>query len=212
MRRNSPTGQWWQYPLRAPSFRFKQVNNFIRSLAVQFDELDDDEKRDWKNAAEKWFWFAQCVPWVFEYDPLKEDAPTAIAAYQGVNAANLLNSLTVVRRPPLETIIKDGDTIIADTSGFRAIRWFGRSTAPSGEFMAHVRGKTAMHEPESGPALQKYTWGMAIPINYNDSTSIASIVDSVPGAETMPFLSVAVTIMQKGSAPFIGQRIGFSPF
>lgn len=207
--RQSPTAQWWQYPLASPSFRFTQINNLVRQLDLRFASLSPDDQDEWDGARRDWPWWARCVPWIFDYDPFNIDGTTAIAAYRSVNAARVVNGLNVSDTPPTPVTPPDGDILDVSSVGTLQVIWGGRSSAPAGEYCCHVRAVPLNHEPERGPALSKYRWCLTTPIEYGVSLDLSDIFTVNPGLASPPFVGLALSVMQKESAPFVGQRSGF---
>lgn len=205
----SPVGQWWQYPLAAPSYRFTQINDYIRRLDRDFDVKPIADKRKWEEAAQKWYILGRCVPWVFDYDPLDLDPVDGVACYRSVNCANLVNGLARVEDPPATVVLPDNDTIDGVYEGPIAAVWSGRLAAPPGDFFAWVRAVNLTHAPESGPAIQKYKWVGVVPITYDTPFDLTFIFGVLPGYLAMPCMSVAVTVCQIGRTPLAGYRLVF---
>ncbi len=208
--RNSPTACVWPYPLGSPSFRFTQQNDLVRRLDERFKRLTLLQRLKWQKAAEDWFWFAQCVPWVYDYDPLKQAPSDGALAYRGVNTTNVAAGLALSDIPPSSATAIDNDTVTQVGSVPTTIVWGGRSAVPAGSFVALLRVCALNHEPESGPTIKRHVWAGVKPINYGSNLSVSDVFAPELGYSSMPFVSLAVSISDLGGAPFVGRRVGFT--
>lgn len=205
--RYTPSAHWWQYPLAKPSVRFSTVNTLVRQLAQRYDTLSGVLQASWTAAAAAYPWWWYCLPWLFDFPLDFSPTGSGVDAYQGVNAANWCNSLGVSDTPPIGVTLPDHDTLeILPASGF-PVYWSGRSAPPGGVYYAHFRCCSLMHEPESGPAMQRYRWAGSLPISYETPLPFSAICSALAGFDSMPFTSVAVTVMDSGGAPWFGQRL-----
>lgn len=203
----SPTGQWWQYPLAAPTYRFTQINNFVRGLDLRFDALSGLTKQQWHDWARRFPWNARCVPWIFDFDPTDSSGVTGIAAYRAVNAQALLQGLTVTDTPPIGVPLPGGDAFISNLPSDFSVDWVRPGGDPGVPCWIDVRAVALMHEPESGPALQKFKYGFGSPLAYSTPFELSPVFDALPGLQGAPTFVLALSVSGLGSAAFFGVRM-----
>lgn len=204
---HSPTGQWWQYPLSSPSYRFTQINNHIRMLDERYKTLSSRKKDKWITSQVAYPWWSLCVGGVFQYVPGAPVETEPEDQYRGVNVARLTHGLPLTDEPPVDQIAPDNDTLGLFGFAWTDLFWSGRSAFPTGDFFVDLRYWVGTHAPESGPAASKFRWGTSMPIEFGVPLNLGSWYASIPGYGTWGYLVVAAQLCQKESAPFYGGRI-----
>lgn len=208
--RFSPTAHWWQYPLARPSFRFQSTNKLALDLDAAFEALPPEIQRAWEYLRDVWSWSAECFEAVFGINPLEFVQATPKEVYTAVNMNRWQQGLRPIDAPPTVFTVPDGDSILLGLPSDFICTWSGRPSSPPGLFYATVSVKGLNHEPASGPALSRYSFAFGEPILYGVPFSLDPLRDLCPGLWGLPYTSLAVRIMDQGSAPFFGARVGFS--
>lgn len=206
----SPVAHWWQYPLASPSYKFSQVNNYIRGLDQRYDTLSGMTKAQWQAWARRFPWNARCVPWIFDFDPTDSSGVTGIAAYRGVNAQGLIQGVAVTDSPPLAVPSPGGDSFIYNWPSDFSVDWVRADGDPGVQCWMDVRAVGLMHAPESGPAISKFKYGFGANLTYSSPFDLNPLLGALPGLAGAPFISLALSVSGVGSASFFGQRTGLS--
>ncbi len=203
----SPTALVWPYPLSSPSARFTRMNNYVRSLDVQYAALSGAQKSVWKQAAIDWPWLCYCLPDIYDFPEAGFFAGTGLQAFRTVNCTALDNGLPVTVVPPVSVTGYDGDQFILTTlAGGLGVLWTGRSSVPVGTFYLDVRLAYANNIPGTGPAVQKFSFSFVTPVIY-DVPVLLFPTPTAPPPPSMIVTIAGVAVGQTDAGPFYAIRL-----
>lgn len=205
----SPTALKWPYPLLRPSPRFNYFNDFVRQLDVRYTTLAPDEQDEWELAAQTWLWWAKCLPWIFDFDPLDQAPGTGLAAFRGVNCARLTLGMSVIQTPPDVVTVPGADLLLLTDTAPPTVVWTRGSEDPPGDHTLTVYAAALNHEPERGPAVQKYKYAGSVAIAIGESVSLYDILAALGWTSGPSYIALALGLSSSGQPPFFGARLGF---
>lgn len=200
-------GHWWQYPLRRPSPRFNTVNAIAQALDLQFSVLSPLTQFGWGVTATLYPWSAVCIEEIIDppIDYLVTRRP--VDAYRTVNLSRWVAGLTTLSFAPAILTAPNGDSFVPVGSGLQAVKWVGRPSPPSGDYYCQVYGCGLMHEPESGPATQRFRFAFCSPILYNTNFFYSDLYDKLPGLLGVPCTMAILAIQDAAGSPFFATRL-----
>ncbi len=208
--RQSPTALGWPYPLSSPSYRFTQVNNFVRNLDTRFAALSDNQKSEWNHAAALAGYWGICDWWLWLIPIPPEFASTSIQVYRAVNCSRLVIGIEVIDQPPPLRITPLDVSIVKDGSTPLNVRWFRAGGDPGYPVVGLVRAVGLNHSPERGPAGQKFRWSSVKSMPYNTAVDISDAVDQATGDRALPACEVSIVLCAADGPAFAGAQLSYS--
>lgn len=187
--------------------RFTRMNNYVRSLDVQYASLSGAQKAAWKQLAVDFPWLCYCLPDIYDFPEDGFFAGTGLQAFRTVNCTGLDNGLPVTFVPPLSVTGFDGDELILTTlAGGLGVLWTGRSSVPVGSFYLDVRLVDVNNVPAAGPAVQKFSFSFVVSVTY-DVPVLLFATPTSPPPPSMIVTVAGVAVGQVDAGPFFASRL-----